>query len=68
MDNDFMIGAIVGMMIAFSLSIFIVWSNDRTDKLMTAMNIYEICIERQYGMTVHQYRFATGEMPECYYK
>jgi len=50
------LGIIIGLLI---------FANYRTEKLMGWAEVYEVCVEAEYGVTPIEYHISNGHYPEC---
>ena len=43
----------------------LVWSDNRTDKMMKAADLYEECVKQEYGVSPSYWYQEHGEYPTC---
>ena len=58
--------AVAGWVLAVAiLCVFIAWTESKDAAIMASAQVYEDCVQTQYGMSPRAYEAQFGALPEC---
>ena len=55
----------ISLLVILAIFMLLKWSNNHTEKLNTAMQAYEQCVQDEYGTTPSHWYAENGELPPC---